>query len=86
MRVLRYAALIPQELYEMDPQSQYVKNYLREWVKWKIGKNGDYIFQGKDKESPSNDWLVLELEAWKQREEHNLLSSKEGETLHWTIA
>ena len=50
---------------------------LKEWVKLNIYKDGDFIFHGKVKPPSGNDWLVLELESWKEKEKHEEKSAEE---------
>ena len=81
VRVLRYASLLPQELFDMDPFKSHFKLNLKNWVLRNIPKDGDYIFQGKTKPPVSNDWLTLELEHWKDREAHDVLGLVEVEDI-----
>ena len=80
IRVLRYARIIPQELYVQDPTSSIFKSYLKSWVKFSIPKDGDKIFKGKisPKEIWERDWLYLELQDWKTRERIDFKLHKEA--------
>ena len=76
IRSLRYAKIIPESLLHLDPQSQILKNSLKNWVRTNIDKDGDYIFRGRLKPA-DEDWLWIEAEAWKVREEHDLATEIE---------
>ena len=76
-RVLRYALLIPDSFFTLNVRSLSFKMGLKEWVKLNIYKDGDFIFHGKVKPPSDNDWLVLELESWKEKEKHEEKSAEE---------
>ena len=69
----------------MEPQSYQFKQYLKSWVLSNIPKDGDYILQGKIKPPEKNDWLYLELQAWQEREKHNVQSLYEVENIEEEI-
>ena len=79
VRVLRYAVILPIELFDMDPKSLIFRIYLKEWMRTSIYKDSDFIFQVKVKPPKYNDWLIKELSAWRGRQEHDIISSLELE-------
>ena len=83
VRVLRYAASLPDSLYDMHPKSRSLKVGLQTWVKNNIPRDGDNIFKGriKDNEGKEDDWLKVELQSWKERVEHDYLSSHKVEEI-----
>ena len=81
IRVLRYANIIPKVFIQMDPQSPNLKSSLKEWVSKNIWKDGDYIFKGKLDPPGIEEWLWMELEAWKERERHDLETEMEMDDL-----
>ena len=68
VRVLRYAEILPEYLFSIDPKSHLFKSSLKSWVRIHIPKNGDFIFRGKEEEK-EEDWLTLELMNWKRTHE-----------------
>ena len=79
--MLRYATIIPAELFEIEPNWRTFKTLLPNWIKVHIFKDGDYIFHGKTKPPQKEDWLYKELEAWKEMENHDALSLQEQDKL-----
>ena len=79
--VLRYAQVLPAELYCLDPLSLSFKRCLKDWVLNNIPKDGDHIFQGKIHPPKNKDWLTSELEAWKERELNDWQSLHEMEMI-----
>ena len=67
--VIRYEDLLPEEFFQQNPNSPSLKCSLRLWVRNNIPPDGDYIFKGKVKKKDIEDWLTLELEKWKKRNE-----------------
>ena len=80
VRVLRYAKKVPPYFFSLDPFSIMFKIELKAWIRINIHKDGDYIFSGKA-EPIEDDWLVLELNQWKQREDHLMESLGESQNL-----
>ena len=76
IRVLRYAELVPQCLFQMDPSSAMFRKILKSWVCGNIEKDGDFIFKGKLRKE-KNDWLSLEVAEWRRRSEHEKESQRE---------
>ena len=82
VRVLRYSEVVPEDLYDVDPQTYGFKSSLKEWVKSNVHKDGDDIFRGNvPKQTDSEDWLNLELQAWQKRTQHNFMSIEEYEAI-----
>ena len=80
VRVLRYAEVVPEHLFGVDPQTNGFKSSLKNWVKHCVYKDGDDIFKGNiPRQTMSEDWLNLELEAWKMRNQHDYMSIEEYE-------
>ena len=73
VRVLRYGEIVHAYLFELDPETNTFKRELRVWIEGNIPPNGDFIFRGKVSEDieAEKDWLVLELEEKKRKEDHN---------------
>ena len=76
-RVLRYAEIIPESLFSLDPKSPFFKSALKDWVKRNIPKDGDYVFKGKEKPQ-EDDWLKLELYTWVENQKQDFESLQEG--------
>ena len=77
IRVLRYAPYIPTAFFTMDPNTHSLKSSVKDWVKRNIGKNGDFVFQGRISPPPSDDWLVRELVELRKDILHEEQSKKE---------
>ena len=80
IRVIRYSSILPNFFFNLDPNSQTFKAYVKSWVKNNIPKEGDYIYRGK-KKTEENDWLRLEVRTWRNNIEHDLVSDMEVEEL-----
>ena len=84
IRVLRYSPYMPIQFFEMDPCSCQLRHSLKSWVKENKPKDGDQIFKGKFSQSSTDidsDWLTIEIEAWRKRIEHDVLSEIEIDEL-----
>ena len=81
-RVLRYASILPEELFTLNPVSQIFKTVLKAWIQNMIPQDGDLIFKGRvETQKQNDDWLEKELQAWKQREVNKIESQKELQEL-----
>ena len=85
IRVLRYAQIVPEELFQIDPLSNTFRSCLKQWVKNNIPQEGDYILKGrintKEEAKVVEDWLESELDSWKKKENHDIHSNIEFEEL-----
>ena len=80
VRVLRYASVLPEHLFHIDPKSHTFKEILKTWIVQNIPKDGDNIFKGKA-DQEEDDWLRLELISRRETEENDLRFSQEGAEL-----
>ena len=84
VRVLRYAEVVPEDFYLIDPLSNQFKTSLKQWIKNNIHKNGDDIFKGNiPKKTNCEDWLLLELQSWGKRNQHDMVSIEEFDAISY---
>ena len=81
IRVLRYAECLPEVLFSLDPDKESLNSSLKHWINSNIEKDGDFIFKGKVRPPESNDWLLRELESWKDSLDHEIESYKQSEDI-----
>ena len=79
-RVLRYADILPESLYCMDPNRQQFRIALTSWVSMSIEKDRDFIFKGRMRPEKC-DWLSLEVAEWRRKLLHESESLAEQRTI-----